>query len=212
MSSDFERSEAVKTPARTGATVVRRLPRWLGLALLLLAGAIVLREPVAQAAQLVDAKIIGPLDGNGDVSVHEQGTAAVREQNLDRAGSIRVHEHGTAAVNVTNSSITVDQAGTPVAIRLIWPDDDTYTVPTGKRLRVHYVNGFSTKDPIAVHVLAGGTFLQTYRFLGATAFTNPSGEVLRVISEPVLIQAEQGQHLQVSADADVELSGYLVDA
>ena len=40
-------------------------------------GATVLREPIAWAAQAVDAQIIGPLDANGNVKVHEQGTASV---------------------------------------------------------------------------------------------------------------------------------------
>jgi hypothetical protein len=44
-------------------------------------GATVFREQVAWAAQAVDATIIGPLDSNGNVKVHEQGTAAVNVTN-----------------------------------------------------------------------------------------------------------------------------------
>ena len=40
-------------------------------------GATVLREPIAWAAQVVDAQIVAPLDANGNVKVHEQGTANV---------------------------------------------------------------------------------------------------------------------------------------
>jgi hypothetical protein len=194
----------MNSPAQTHRIVNRRMPLWLAVALLLLAatilGATVLREPIAQAAQLVDSNIVGPLDGNGNIKVHEQGTALV-------------HERGTAAVDVINSSIPIQQAGTPVAIRLTWPDGDRdYTVPMGKRLVIDYVNGFSDVTPTAVLVLSGGgAVLQVFRFLGATAFTNPSGEVLRVISEPVLIQAGPGQRLHIG-DGDLELSGYIVDA
>jgi hypothetical protein len=46
-----------------------------------LLGATVFREPIARAAQTVGATIVGPLDGNGDVAVHEQGTAAVEVTN-----------------------------------------------------------------------------------------------------------------------------------
>lgn len=46
-------------------------------ALAVVLGATVLREPVAWAAQTVGATIIGPLDSNGNVAVHEQGTVAV---------------------------------------------------------------------------------------------------------------------------------------
>jgi len=43
----------------------------------LLLGGTVLREPIAYAAQSVGATIVGPLDSNGNVMVHEQGTADV---------------------------------------------------------------------------------------------------------------------------------------
>jgi hypothetical protein len=55
--------------------------KWPFVALLLIGatilGSTVLREPIARAAQSVDANIIGPLDGHGNVRVHEQGTATV---------------------------------------------------------------------------------------------------------------------------------------
>ena len=41
-------------------------------------GATVFSDPIAQAAQTVSATIIGPLDGNGNVAVHEQGTGSGR--------------------------------------------------------------------------------------------------------------------------------------
>src|SRR5438128_1891572 len=40
-------------------------------------GGTVLREPIAYAAQSVSATVVGPLDSNGNVAVHEQGTATV---------------------------------------------------------------------------------------------------------------------------------------
>jgi hypothetical protein len=41
-------------------------------------GATVLREPVADAASAVlQVNIVGPVDGDGNVKVHEQGTASV---------------------------------------------------------------------------------------------------------------------------------------
>ena len=59
----------------------------------LLLGATVLREPIAYAAQSVSATIIGPLDTNGNVRVHEQGTADVNVTNTDLA------VHGTVGVS-----------------------------------------------------------------------------------------------------------------
>lgn len=69
-------------------------------------GATVLHEPIAKAASPFTNVIVGntaanpvpvtvqDVDGNSNIRVHEQGTAAV-------------HEQGTASVNVTNSSIPV---------------------------------------------------------------------------------------------------------
>jgi hypothetical protein len=59
--------------------------KWSVVALLVagatILGATVLREPIASAAQNVGATIIGPLDANGNVAVHEQGTVPVRSAN-----------------------------------------------------------------------------------------------------------------------------------
>jgi hypothetical protein len=47
-------------------------------------GATVLREPVAEAASAVlQVNIVGPLDGGGNVKVHEQGTANVNVTNAN---------------------------------------------------------------------------------------------------------------------------------
>jgi hypothetical protein len=59
----------------------------------LLLGGTVLREPIAYAAQSVSATIIGPLDANGNVAVHEQGTANVNVTNTD------LGVHGTVSVS-----------------------------------------------------------------------------------------------------------------
>ena len=52
------------------------MKKWHAVAMLLvgatLLGATVLREPIASAAQSVSATIIGPLDAQGNVKVHEQ--------------------------------------------------------------------------------------------------------------------------------------------
>jgi len=65
------------------------IPALMLLAGSLALGATVFREQVAQAAQGVAATIVSPLDSNGNVAVHEQGTANV---------------------NVTNSSLSVAPA------------------------------------------------------------------------------------------------------
>jgi hypothetical protein len=57
------------------------MKKWPFVALLVVGatvlGATVLREPIARASQVVDANIIGPLDEQGNVKVHEQGALQV---------------------------------------------------------------------------------------------------------------------------------------
>ena len=55
-----------------------------------LLGATVLREPVALAAQTVGATIVGPLDAGGNVAVHEQGTASVDQVPVTGGGGAEV--------------------------------------------------------------------------------------------------------------------------
>lgn len=70
-----------------------------------LLGATVFREDIAQAAQAVSAEIVGPLDAQGNVKVHEQGTADVRVAN--RAVPIM----GTVKVETTTSKLLGTSSG-----------------------------------------------------------------------------------------------------
>ena len=72
-----------------------------------LLGATVLSDPIATAAQTVGATIIGPLDGSGNVKVHERGTAAVNVTNT----SLPVREQGTVPV-AQSGTWTVGLSGT----------------------------------------------------------------------------------------------------
>jgi hypothetical protein len=76
-------------------------------------GATVLRNPLAEAASPFTNVIVGNtsaspvpvteqnVDTNGNLKVHEQGTAAVSIQNTDGNGNVKVHEQGTANTAVT---------------------------------------------------------------------------------------------------------------
>ena len=59
------------------------MKRWYFVALLLVAatflGATVFSEPLAYAAQTVSVTIVGPLDSQGNVKVHEQGMVGARD-------------------------------------------------------------------------------------------------------------------------------------
>lgn len=66
----------------------------------LLLGATVFREPVAHAAQAVSATIVGPLDAQGNVKVHEQGTATVANAPATKfhAGGFSIAENTSATI------------------------------------------------------------------------------------------------------------------
>jgi hypothetical protein len=88
-------------------------------------GATVLSGPIATAAQSVGATITGPLDGQGNVKVHEQGTA-----NVNVVGNVSAQ----AAIPATQFSRVVgqgqgisgpDPAGTNYAITSVSFDNRT---------------------------------------------------------------------------------------
>jgi hypothetical protein len=64
-------------------------------------GATALREPLARAAVPI-ASVFVTNDASRPVPV--------REQNLDADGNVKVHEQGTAKVDVTNSSLSIAPA------------------------------------------------------------------------------------------------------
>src|SRR5437773_863757 len=92
--------------------------------LALILGATVFRDEIAQAAQIVSADITSPLDQQGNVKVHEQGIANV---------------------SVRNASVPFVQAGTPITIA-VGSNEGAYTVPSGKRLVIQYVNATAVSD------------------------------------------------------------------
>ena len=87
-----------------------------GLLLSVVLGATVFSTPLAWAAQAVNATIVGPLDANGNVKVHEQGTAAVRAANEEVSFSTNVLDDGQGLCAKS-----------------------LYTVPAGKQLVVEWI-------------------------------------------------------------------------
>ena len=82
-------------------------------------GSTVFKEQVAWAAQAVDANIIGPLDGNGNIRVHEQGTVASQITGpVDDSGSVVVRESGTWWRKVAENLTVVN--GTPFTHTTDW--------------------------------------------------------------------------------------------
>jgi hypothetical protein len=99
-------------------------------------GGTVLREPIAYAAQNAGATIVGPLDGDGNVKVHEQGTANVNVTN----GAVPVHEQGTTAVRSADEEITLQGVAHEDGP---FCGNDIYTVPAGKELVIEYASVFT---------------------------------------------------------------------
>ena len=91
-----------------------------GLLLSVVLGATVFSTPLAWAAQAVNATIVGPLDANGSVKVHEQGTAAVRSANEEVSASHLFQDSGPIGATCEGT---------------------LYTVPAGKQLVVEWVGG-----------------------------------------------------------------------
>jgi len=116
----------------------------VGLAVVL--GATVFRDQVAWAAQSVDAHITN-IDGNGNIKVHEQGTAAVNVTNT----TVPVHEQGTPTVAISPTSNTVEpdqHLNTPFVVYRALDVTSfsggnattTFTVPAGKVFVLQHVS------------------------------------------------------------------------
>jgi hypothetical protein len=114
-----------------------------GLLVSVVLGATVFREPIAWAAQSIDATIVGPLD-NGNVRVHEEGTANV---NVTGTPTVNAQQRGAWNVGITGTPIvSVETPEFVQAQNVLFlngnqaGDVELYTVPEGKRLIVTYVD------------------------------------------------------------------------
>jgi hypothetical protein len=150
-------------------------------------GATVLREPIALAAQSVTTEIIGPVDPQGNVKVHDQGTVVVRDPEI---GHQPWH--------------------------MFLGPDDQYAVPDGKRLVIEYANGIAQLGQydqpdwtLSINEASGGG--QGYHFLG---YSLPNCTNCYVMSEHLRLYAPPGSVVKVGVvpvGSVLRLSGYLVD-
>ena len=125
-------------------------------------GATVFREPIAWAAQSVEARIVGPLDGQGNVKVQEQGTPTVKIDpssntvQLASGASVAVTGSGDSPLPVMNI------AGTPYAESISCPGLPPVcgfsALPAGKRLVVESVSMFHAANPGALNARAAFNF------------------------------------------------------
>jgi hypothetical protein len=184
-------------------------------------GATVLREPIAHAAQTTATTIVGPLDANGNVKVHDQGTSDVNVTN----STVPVHEEGTSSVAVTNGPATQPvqvsdgfQLTGSSGLKL------SYTVPDGKRLVLEYAAADArgpNGDKLFIDFIDGGDPNgPTIVFLPLEFQGDFFGEDRYTASEPVRAYVEGGHQVAVEVDQTSEpdlatfrwtLSGYLID-
>jgi hypothetical protein len=167
----------------------------LGLVLVgVVLGATVFRSDIAQATGLSQSVTVDNTTTN---------PVPVREQNLDGNGNIKVHEQGTANVNVTNSTLQVVQSVEAVSVTLF--AGDSYTVPTGKRLVIQYLNGVSDNPDQILNAPASYFFLGTLR-PGTSEYN---------LSEQVTIYVGPGAKVSVPASLllqQTRFNGYLTPA
>ena len=137
-------------------------------------------------------------------AAHAMAVLEVHVTNATPRDAVAVHEQGTVPVRA---------AGAPLTLRLVGIDGVTgFTVPTGKRLEIDYVNGITSVATghlqLGVEVAGGGS-QAIYNFQSSA----PSGNVLFPISEPVLIFAGPGETVRIiNQDDDVRINGYLLSA
>jgi hypothetical protein len=166
-----------------------------------------------------------------------------QEQNLDANGNIKVHEQGTASVNVTNTTVPVHEQGTAQVNVANMPGAAPFmkhetvvlgagdlfastcdSVPAGRTFAMEYIdlqtNGIGSGEVVSVSLDAttGGAFVPHPLPLQVTAGDVP------MFSSPVRMYADPGSgfclsvHREASGDtsetirADYSVSGYLISS
>jgi hypothetical protein len=141
------------------------MKKWSFVALLLVGasilGATVLREPIAHAAQAVDATIIGPLDGRGNVKVHEQGIAQVA---------------GTVGLSTSENSVKVDPANDRGDCQ-VFADGDLCILPNEILASLIIVN---LDSDVGIVSLGGGLRLVGPGLGGPSHYVLPLTQPIRV--------------------------------
>src|SRR5262245_43273788 len=145
---------------------------------------------------VVGATIIGPLAANGNVAVHEQGTAKV-----DAATSQAQHEfHHTLTSGGNNANC--------------------FTVPAGKLVVIQEVSGLLDVDHGANGIWKLSNLTAHEFFFGADGRISTSDGDELAFSEPTTIYFAAGE-LPVCGDVfaptggrpwEISVSGYMVDA
>jgi len=135
-------------------------------------GATILREPIARAAAPITSVF---------VSNDAAHPVPVVETRADANGNVKVHEQGTANVNVTNTSLPIAQAapvtnGGSTVETFVGDGPQPMTPATASALMVRFIN-------------AGADTHMVFRYQGNTVLIVPAalatGDVTHVTSVPL---------------------------
>lgn len=164
-------------------------------------GATVFRAPVVWAAQQVDATIIGPLD-NGNVKVHEQGTAQVQEKREPFQHTVLTDNWG----GNTFRNFTVEiPAGKMLIVQTV---SVSAVVEAGQEVKANVtVQGIGGLSSHPIPLAKEGTFDGGDLYVGTESITAYAKGSFGLLAS-VVRDSASGAGGQVR----FSVSGYLVDA
>jgi hypothetical protein len=169
----------------------------------LVLGATVLRGPIADAATPFTNVIVSNTASN---------PVPVREQATDANGNLKVHEQGTATVNVVDNHEPWQHAFSVNVADGSNSGEDFYTVPAGKRLVVQYVGVQADVPPnegVLIQFSATGelgTFGGVPIVSGGVAKTTVGDFVRWAGGGPVLSYSGPGQQFAISIERESSVS------
>ena len=147
------------------------------------------------------AVVLGATVFREDVAQAAQGILSVREQNFDSNGNIKVHEQGTANVNITNQTLPpLMESGRLILVANnidVYPTRTSDWAATGDCSRVDVIARWHGSGDVYLQVSADGndvadaTFLPSYNVRNVNVFSWAEAD------EPVV-----APYMRVFFDAD----------
>jgi hypothetical protein len=169
----------------------RRMRKWPTIGLLVLGatlGATVFSGSIATAAQSVSATITGPLDGGGNVKVHEQGTANVNVVgNASVQAGIPMTQFSVLAASRANTVLLgPEPARTSYALTSLAVDNNQ-----DESVRVHFSGEYGTTSNGDCTAFQFPGLNQDSP--GPVVTVPPHDTVSMEFPQPFVIEAKEGQ-------------------
>jgi hypothetical protein len=166
--------------------------KWPAIGLLVLGatflGATVFSGQIATAAQSVSATIIGPLDGQGNVKVHEQGTANVTVTgDVSTRAAIPARQFSVEVASKANTVLLgPEAAGTSYALTSL-----AATNNQDDSLRVRFVGEYGTTSNGDCTAFQFPGFNQESP--GPVVTVPPQNTVSMTFPQPFVVEAKEGE-------------------